>query len=550
MTTLALPLTDEERAEPAATERQRRRVQVEIDGRRTARERNRLGQFATPYALAVDIAREVSHLLGPDAPPVRFGEPSIGTGAFYSALRDVLGADRVASAVGVEIDPAFAAAARELWGGDGLQVIAGDFTAADVRARAVPRPNLILANPPYVRHHHLNTGQKERLRAPAEAAAGVPVSGLAGLYVYFVLLAHDWLEDGGLAAWLIPSEFMDVNYGAALKAYLTERVTLLRLHRFDPAAVQFDDALVSSAVVIFRKAPPPPGWSARFTFGGDSLARPALAQEVPAADLRAAHKWSGYPRRADAVPTPAGTVGGRNGGHTADAPPTLGDLFRVRRGIATGANEFFVMGRAEARARALPDEFLRPILPSPRCLRGATVIERGDDGHPNLPDTQVVIDCPLAEAEVRERHPALWAYLEEGRGQGLLDRYLISKRNPWYRQEQRDPAPFLSTYMGRGGANSDHPFRFLLNRSEATAPNVYLMLYPTGPLAALLRRQPDADAEVLALLGEITADELKGEGRVYGGGLHKIEPKELARLPAVALVRRFSELAQPQARLF
>ena len=63
---------------------------------------------------------------------------------------------------------------------------------------------------------------------------GVEVNGLAGLYVYFLLLATAWMEDGGIAAWLIPSEFMDVNYGAALKGFLADRVTLIRAHRFDP----------------------------------------------------------------------------------------------------------------------------------------------------------------------------------------------------------------------------------------------------------------------------------------------------------------------------
>jgi len=97
------------------------------------------------------------------------------------------------------------------------------------------------------------------------------VHGLAGLYVYFVLLATAWMADGGYAAWLIPSEFMDVNYGAVLKRYLTDHVTLIRVHRFDPADVQFDDALVSSAVLVFQKTPPPPDHVVAFTFGGTLL---------------------------------------------------------------------------------------------------------------------------------------------------------------------------------------------------------------------------------------------------------------------------------------
>lgn len=62
------------------------------------------------------------------------------------------------------------------------------------------------------------------------------------------------MSEDGIAGWLIPSEFMDVNYGKALKAYLLREVTLLHIHRFEPNNVQFDDALVSSAVVWFKNA--------------------------------------------------------------------------------------------------------------------------------------------------------------------------------------------------------------------------------------------------------------------------------------------------------
>ena len=85
---------------------------------------------------------------------------------------------------------------------------------------------------------------------------GISVSGLAGLHCYFLCLAHEWMADDGLAAWLIPGEFMDVNYGRVVKEYLLNNVTLLKIHRFDPQDVQFDDALVTSTVVWFRNRLP------------------------------------------------------------------------------------------------------------------------------------------------------------------------------------------------------------------------------------------------------------------------------------------------------
>lgn len=512
------------------TEAQRQAIQAAIDATRSAAERNRLGQFATPNALAVDIARYVGSLIGTRKRGIRFADPSIGSGSFFSAALAVYGPKRLASSVGVELDPAFADAARSLWADKGLEVVHGDFTRVVANGSCPPAPNLILANPPYVRHHHIDREDKERLQRLAFKMTGVEVNGLAGLYVYFLLLATAWMEDDGYAAWLIPSEFMDVNYGAALKRFLTDRVTLIRAHRFDPDDVQFGDALVSSVVLVFRKAPPPRDHEPEFTFGG-TLETPHASDRVSLERLRPAHKWTVFPGHA------------KNDRHTISdgTGPTLSDLFRVQRGIATGDNKFFILDRAEAKRRGLPAEFLRPILPSPRHLK-TTVVDADEDGYPQIDNQLCVIDCHLPQHVVERRHPALWEYLQTAEVLGVKNGYLVGKRTPWYKQEQREPCPFLCTYMGRGSDNRQ-PFRFIHNRSQAIGTNLYLMLYPQNVLATMLRTQPGRAAEVHEILRSVTGHELRGEGRVYGGGLNKIEPSELGRVSAASFVERWPELA-------
>jgi hypothetical protein len=510
-------------------EGRRQAVQSAIDATKSAAERNRLGQFATPTALAIDIARYVDSLTGDRS--IRFADPALGTGSFFYAALAVFGPKRIQSAVGIEIDPAFSNAARDLWADAGLEVIRGDFTRVVASGSSPPAPNLVLANPPYVRHHHLGREDKERLRGLANWMAGVEVNGLAGLYVYFLLIATAWMEEGGHAAWLVPSEFMDVNYGTALKRFLADRVTFIRAHRFDPGDVQFGDALVSSAVLVFRKAPPPDGHAVEFTFGG-TMAKPHRRDRVPLQTLRESRKWTAYPGHPESDRRAPNKDGG----------PTLADFFRIQRGIATGGNRFFVLDRADAKRRGLPDRYLRPVLPSPRRLR-QTIVNSDGDGYPVIDPQLCVIDCDLPERLVEQRHPALWEYLRTADTLGIKDGYLVRKRHPWYKQERREPAPFLCTYMGRG-ADEKSPFRFILNHSQAIGTNLYLMLYPRKGLAEMLRRHPDRAGGVLELLSSVTGYELRGEGRVYGGGLHKIEPRELCRVSAVALVERWPELRE------
>lgn len=92
--------------------------------------------------------------------------------------------------------------------------------------------------------------------------------------------------------------------------------------------------------------------------------------------------------------------------------------------------------------------------------------------------------------------------------------------------------------MGRQDTGRGRPFRFILNHSMATATNVYLMLYPKPALAKVLLDQPELLKEVWQALDLISDEVLMGEGRVYEGGLHKLEPRELGN----ASIKRIVEI--------
>jgi hypothetical protein len=127
---------------------------------------------------------------------------------------------------------------------------------------------------------------------------------------------------------------------------------------------------------------------------------------------------------------------------------TLADLFTIKRGLATGANDFFIRPREEVESWRIPAEFVKPILPSPRHL-AVEIIEADPDGFPRLPKVLCLIDCDRPEHELQKCYPLFWNYLQTGKEHGIHEGYLASRRLPWYAQEKRVPAPFLCTYMGR-----------------------------------------------------------------------------------------------------
>jgi adenine-specific DNA-methyltransferase len=487
---------------------------------------DQLGQFATPRELALDIMRYAKDLVRASE-SIRFLEPGFGEGAFYSALLDVFPRVRIDRAWGYEIDPRYRDIVDKLWGQTPLEFEINDFVELLPPESDEEKANLIVCNPPYVRHQHLSVEEKKRLHSLVRERTGIELNGMAGLYCYFLLLSHHWLVDRGVAGWLMPSEFMDVNYGLPIRQYLTQQVRLLHIHRFAPDEVQFPNALVTSSVVWFSKEIPSPDHVVTFGFGG-TLLRPESKIRVPLHELRQSNKWTRFSDRAlDQLSLSV---------NTSSLSVRLSDVFTIKRGLATGANKFFILTPEQIEQRNLPLEFFRPILPSPRHLQ-TEVIEGDDDGMPRVEQRLLLLDCELSEEQVRANYPSLWTYLEIGKEQKIHKRYLCSHRSPWYSQEKRSPPPILCTYMGRHNRERQStPFRFILNDSEAVATNAYLLLYPKPRLERAIENDDHLLRTIWEILARIPFASLRAQGRVYGGALYKLEPNELANVPANELL--------------
>lgn len=491
------------------TDKEEKRIEIlhDIEKMYSIEYRRQHGQFATPYELAEEIVRYGISLLQDET--ISFIEPAFGTGPFCSAMRNISRLDNncLLKIVGVEKDSLIAKQVEKIW--DEVELYNDDFLSM----QPIDEFNLLICNPPYVRHHYLQSEYKKKIACLIQEDTGLEISGLAGLYCHFMMHSVKWLSNGAVAGWLVPSEFMDVNYGKILKEFLLNKVHLLAVHRYDPQECKFNDALVSSCIVWFKNEEIKEDYPVKFSFGG-SLTRPDRENTYLKSELICDSKWTKYPLIEGRVDKKKNGV-------------RLGDYFTVKRGLATGDNDFFIMTKEEIEKKGFSFSYFKPILPSPRHLP-IDEIEKDDQGYPVLKTQYFLLDCNMEEEEIKANAPELWKYLEGG-VETTAKKYLCKSRRKWYFQEKREVAPLLCSYMGRSSKKKS-PFRFILNHSEAIATNSYLMLYPKDELQEEIERNPDILCSIWNILKDIENDDIESEGRIYGGGLRKIEPRELANV--------------------
>jgi hypothetical protein len=203
------------------------------------------------------------------------------------------------------------------------------------------------------------------------------------------------------------------------------------------------------------------------------------------------------------------------------------ELANIKRGIATGDNDFFCLSDSEVEERGISEEYRVKLI---RRTNGLAYDLRDGDWEEwrEAGDEVWLLYCHDEEDELIARadidDPAVEEYLDHGEERGANKGYLVEKRNPWYRVEKRNPPPILVTYMSQSG------FRFIRNQAEVVSlNNLHNISFPEDT-----EYEPE---EVNALLAYLNSDIVnkivQRSGREYGGGLHKIEPGELEHIPVI-----------------
>ncbi len=438
-------------------------------------------------------------------------DPAIGTGLLIDNCNK-RGVGRKFSGYDIDRAPMEVAKARMAAAADcQVDFREGDFLATDWGTRF----DAIIANPPFIMHrdHDLNS----RIVDDIERRSGQKLSRQSNLYIYFVIKICEQLAQGGRAAILIPAEWMGANYGQPLKAYLLQRELLSGLVTIDHSGHAFEDNMATASILLIEKAAKPhrtvDSFYVRQAAEPISLAaleqdakviRRTLSREV----LQLHKKWDMLLRQ---------PVARHVEGHI-----RLGELVTTKRGIATGANRYFLMSRQQAEDHGLD------IARMTRCVgktaQAADIVfsqadfERLDD----IGQACFLFNPPtnLTPAEI--------AYIAQGEAAGIPLKHGPRTKRIWYAAEARPAAPIWTSTFGRG------QMRFIYNGAGVKALTCFHNLYAKALDPVEIR------ALVALLNSEAMQEAINAHVRVLASGLMKLEPRDILdiNIPDIRLAPR------------
>ena len=322
------------------------------------------GVYFTPAPLAREVARAVLAPLVAGSGPLRILDPAAGDGRFLAAARDVVaaaGAADRAVLVGVERDPALAAAARARV--PGARIVVGEsLLEAPPEAGAA---DAVIGNPPYVRSIRLRradpalwTALRGRLAATSH--------GEWDLYAAFIERALDWVRPGGRVGLVVPSRWLTAAFAARLRAHLAAAGAVRAIVDFGAEQV-FPGATTYASVILLERSLPLPLPLPDLSISVARLSPSGWdTGTLPAASLASA-PWR---FAVGAAARACEGVAGRG--------PRLGDVARIAKGAGTNADGVFVIEDARldgplVRGRGLGGDVAVEASATRPCLRGRDV---------------------------------------------------------------------------------------------------------------------------------------------------------------------------------
>ena len=455
----------------------------------TLEHRQKFGQFFTPLEVAEFMSGWVSD---PQLKPDLICDPAMGLGVFYTALRNVGFKKTVAS---YELDPRILAHTQSKLRADKKHhVIKGDY----LQSWELSKYDGVVANPPYMKFQDF--GDRKGFFADFESKTGIKLSGYTNSASAFLIKSISELSDRGRLAYIMPLEFLATGYGEQVKEILLKNGFLKTVIRFENEKEVFPDALTSVGILLCSKNDNHHGVRFMTIKSMSELQSDRLESQGRVIDFRLlepSSKWLSFFDAETVSLCEQNLVSLKQHG-------------AFKRGIATGANEFFILK---------PSDVKRLKLPCSSLIKAITRSAIVSNPVFSNTDAQLLVDNDeavfLFDGLADSKNRYVKQYVSVGETHEYHKRFLTHKRTPWYKLEDRPAASLLF------GVFSRDKFKVILNRAMAKNLTCFHGFYPKEESRRFI------DTLFVYFQTKTARTILSLNMRRYGGGLDKFEPNDL-----------------------
>ena len=458
--------------------------------------RKKFAQFFTPLPIAELMAKWV---LGNDNLKTIL-EPAFGLGIFS---RTILSLKQDVSVKGFEIDPIiFDKASNYFEGLKNVQIDLQDYMYNDWENKY----DGIICNPPYFKFHDYDN---KSILKEIETNLKYKLNGFTNLYTLFLLKSIHQLSHNGRCAYIIPSEFLNSDYGKLVKTYLLKSKTLRHIIVINFEENVFDDALTTASIILCANDNSTDKVQFSNVQSLQDLGKikrlishypnfPITEQTYTLSELDPEIKWKAYYQK-------------QNGIKFKNLVP-FSTYAKVVRGIATGSNDFFTFNASKAIQFSINEKHLLP------CICRATDAKKPFFTTSDFQELKSANKNIYLLNAINTTDDHVVEYLKKGEAEKINEKFLTANRTPWYSLENRPPAPIWVSVFNRTG------LRFVRNEANISNLTSYHCIYLNQKD---LFNPVDIDLLFAYLLTDTAKRIFEDNCREYGNGLQKFEPNDI-----------------------
>lgn len=423
-------------------------------------------------------------------------EPSAGDGRF---IQEFSKSNLIDSILGVELYEEKVKAINKSISSPKVTLIASDFLKFASTSKS--RFELIVGNPPYINIKNMSKEFLDSSRSLCKHLE-LPESLIQNSWVAFVLAATQLLDNEGTIFFVLPAEFLQVQYAEKLRDFLENKFNTIHILSFSER--MFPEIEQEACLVYLTNSPQGlPYISYRQYSNLDSISPNYESRIERNKPLK---KWSNAILCDGEIDLLS---------RVSNQYTTIATLSDSAPGIVTGANNKFILTKDEVIEYEC-DHYVKPII-----SKGAMAKNKFEVNN-NLifklaSEGKKVYLLDLVSTRLEELPFALQNYLSivattERNGIAIKNSYKCSKRKPWY------GVPIVKSGRVIFFKRYDICPRISTNPSE---------IYTTD-IAYNLRLHDGIDPEslVFCFYNSLTLAQCEFVGRYYAGGVSELTPNE------------------------